>query len=534
MADEFDPKEFESFKAPAADAAPSFDPKEFEAFGGPGWLDTAKDIGKGAIRGLGQAAEHFPGAAASILGKIGEGVGSLGIGNQEEERKRQQFRAENPVPMLTGDLPKPETTPGKFAESIGSFVPAAVASPGSWTARLASALFGGSGAEGAAQLVSDPGMEPYARIIGGIAGGMAPAVGARLVTPLPASQRHLAHVQALEQEGVTGLTAGQRTGYQPLQYAEEHLGRAPLAGRAAEQSFDLPREQFTRAALARVGENAERATPEVMNRSFTRIGNNFDRLARRNNADLDMQYANELTAAQRNYDFLFVDPLRKPLVENVIQHAANKQLMSNVMTGPEYQALRSRIERMRRGQRSDPEMSGFLAEVRDSMDNLMERAIARNNPADLGAWRETRNQYRNMLALERATTGAETSGIVTPAKLKQAAVGQSRRAYARGQGDFAELARAGENVMRSLPQSGTAPRALTQAGVSKLLTTGAAGRALMSAPVQRYLGNQALTGQTAGLPGLRGAALRSLISEEGRGYSRGGSVALRALLAKQR
>ena len=37
-------------------------------------------------------------------------------------------------------------------------------------------------------------------------------------------------------------------------------------------------------------------------------------------------------------------------------------------------------------------------------------------------------------------------------------VTQNRRAYARGQGDFADLARAGEGVMKPLPNSGTAPR----------------------------------------------------------------------------
>jgi len=508
---------WEEFQKEPAEAGPWSD---FASGSSPSWTDTALDIGKGAVRGLGQAAEAFPGAAASLLGMAGRGAESLGLGNPEEAAKREQFRAENPPPMATANLPKPEGLPGKVAESVAGFVPGAAVSPGSWTSRLVSALTGGTGAETAAQLVNDPGSEPYARIVGGFLGGMAPAAGARMVTPLPASQRHLGHVNALEQEGVTGLTAGQRTGYQPLQYAEEHLGRAPLAGRAAEEAFDLPREQYTRAALARIGENAERATPDVIDRAGTRIGHTFDRLARRNDAAYDPQYAREILGAQHDYDFLFLDPLKKPMVQNIIDHATNKMAGSGTMTGAEYKALRSRIERMRRGQsrgqQADPELSDFLAQVRDSMDNLMERSIAANNPADLGAWREVRNQYRNLLALEKATTGVETAGIVTPAKLKQSLVSQNRRAYARGQGDFAELARAGENVMGRLPQSGTAPRMLTQAGLLKLLTTGAAGRGLMSGPMQGYLGNQAMTNLIGQLPGPRGALLRSLLAAEGR------------------
>jgi hypothetical protein len=174
--------------------------------------------------------------------------------------------------------------------------------------------------------------------------------------------------------------------------------------------------------------------------------------------------------------------------------------------------MRSRVERMRRAQRQDPEMNEFLASVRDAMDNLMERSMS---PADAAAWQQARNQYRNLLVLEKATTGAETGGIITPAKLKQGAVGQNRRAYARGQGDFAELARAGENVMPGLPQSGTAPRLLTEAGPVKLATTGATGRALMSSPLQGYLGNQVMSDVIANLPPARAAAVLSLIGNAG-------------------
>jgi len=90
-------------------------------------------------------------------------------------------------------------------------------------------------------------------------------------------------------------------------------------------------------------------------------------------------------------------------------------------------------------------------------------------------------------------------------------VNQSRRGYARGTGDLSRLAKAGENVMKPLPQSGTAPRAymmslpasvgaiggglmtgnplLLGGGLLGALGPPIGGRALMSRPVQNFFAN---------------------------------------------
>ena len=54
----------------------------------------------------------------------------------------------------------------------------------------------------------------------------------------------------------------------------------------------------------------------------------------------------------------------------------------------------------------DFQVKKFLGSVQDSLDGLMERSIQANNPADLGAFKEVRNQYRNFLVLQKAATGA--------------------------------------------------------------------------------------------------------------------------------
>jgi hypothetical protein len=151
----------------------------------------------------------------------------------------------------------------------------------------------------------------------------------------------------------------------------------------------------------------------------------------------------------------------------------------------------------------------------------MERSLFRSgNSADMQLLRTARNEYRNMMVLEKAATGAGSGaaeGLISPSQLRNAVVQQSRRAYGRGQGDFAELARAGEALLKPLPQSGTSPRhnvthmlqtigAIVGGGagaaggpggaamgaVAGLAAPAVAGRALLSRPIQAWLGNQRL------------------------------------------
>jgi len=141
--------------------------------------------------------------------------------------------------------------------------------------------------------------------------------------------------------------------------------------------------------------------------------------------------------------------------------------------------------------------------------------------------RRARREYRNFLVLERAATGAGENaalGLISPSALRNATVQQGRRAYARGQGDFGQLARAGEALMKPLPQSGTSPRVgvqLVGAGIGSGLG------AMMGGPVGATAGavagaiapalGQALAGRMVTSPAMQaylrqqyGAALRDL------------------------
>src|SRR5262245_38354685 len=99
------------------------------------------------------------------------------------------------------------------------------------------------------------------------------------------------------------------------------------------------------------------------------------------------------------------------------------------------------------------------------------------NRQALEDFQQARRHWANMLALAPASSGAgETaaSGILTPAAVRRAATFRETSDYARGRGDFNELARSSNMLMTSLPQSGTQPRMMAQIP-SKLIGGGIGG-----------------------------------------------------------
>jgi hypothetical protein len=492
--------------------------------------DTAADVAKSA--GIGVVKGGL--GLAGMVGDLSD-IGAKGIEHAsnfindklglERYQRPEQPSVLNNIPTsasltknlegVTGELYKPKTTAGEYAQTAGEFLPAVIGGPESMAAKLATRVaVPAAVSETAGQLTKGTEVEPYARVAGALLAPGVTMAARRGVTPIQTTPERAALADALRGEGVD-LTAGQATGSKPLQWMESTLGDLPGSGGRAAVTQTRQAEQFTAAALRRVGENADRATPEVIDRAFTRIGHDFDQLAARNNLHMDRQFATDLVDNVREYNSLVPNSMRSPIVENVVNDlAAHAGQNGGALTGEYYQALRSRLERAAKSSARDPQLSEALRGLRTSLDDAMERTLAATNPADLGAWRAVRNEYRNMMVIEKAATGAGSQtaeGLISPSQLRNATVvAHGRRNYARGQGDFAELSLAGEAVMKPLPNSGTAPRMYMQHLASALsgaaggsvaglpgAIAGAAvpatvGRALMSQPVQRYLGNRLL------------------------------------------
>lgn len=421
------------------------------------------------------------------------------------------------VESQTGKLYEPKTTAGRYAQSVGEMAPGAAIGPGGVLPKIAMAVGGGLGGEAAGQATSGTSLEPYARVAGTLIGGYAPSAAARVITPAPASAERQRLAQILQDEGVTSLTAGQRSGNKTLQYAESILGDAPGAGAGASQIQQEGQRQFTEAAMRRAGAGPT-ATPEVLADNYARLGQEFRDLSARNTLRFDPEFSGDALNAIRNYNR--VPPSQqRAIVENYVRDITEHATSTGTMPGAYYQEMRSRLSSQAKSLRqSDPTLSEALRDLRNALDSAMRRSIS---PADADAWDVARRQYGAQKILEKAASRAgevTAEGNIVPANLRNAVTAENRGAYARGQGDFADLARAGSAVMAPLPNSGTGQRVAINsiatglggaaggfsgaggAGAALGALAGAAapaavGRVLMSRPVQAYLGNQ-LIGQT--------------------------------------
>lgn len=405
------------------------------------------------------------------------------------------------IEQWAGPLHKPRTPEGKVAAASVEFLPGGLL-PGGPGRRLLNVAGPAVGSELGGAIAGGMDLpEGWGKLGGAIAGGMMPSFLGRMVTPFPTSAARTDAVNTLRNEGVTEITAGQATGRKRLQAVESEMG----GGRGAEM-LERQGEQFTAATLRRIGENANRATPEVLDRALTRIGNQFDRVSQRNTLNVDRRFANDFAQVQQDYNFL-ANPMQRQVVTDAINDIIGViQQNGGTIPGAQYQAMRSRLGQAARGT-SDNQLRDAFYGLQHSLDDAMERSIqSTGNRADVAAWREARNQYRNFLVVERAATGAGENaamGLISPAALSNATKTiQGRRNYATGNGDFEELARAGVAALSPLPNSGTPIR--TSAWNFGMSPTGAAAGGALGASVGGVPG--AAIGTVAGgyLPAVAG------------------------------
>jgi hypothetical protein len=462
-----------------------------------------------------------------LRGAVQGGLAAMQGGNFGETYKREVDQSRNAL-----DFQRRENPVGSFAAELAGAIPTGVMAGGQLAGRGATmgarALTGGAvgfgqgavygaGASDADTMEGRLAGGALGGLIGGGIGAAAPAIGnlaRRVVSPAPASASRKAAADVLKKEGVT-LTAGQRTGSKKLQYMESELG-----GGAADSLMERQAEEYTGAILKKIGVQASRATPEVIDAAYDAIGQQFDNLAAVTNTPFDNTLQNNLLQVAADYADTAGTPAR--VVENMVNRIGElAQANGGRITGKVYQEMRSTLGRL--AKETDPTTRIALRNLQEALDDAIERNVG---GATKKAWQEVRKRYQNFLVVERATTSAgqnAASGLITPAQLRSAAVNQNRRAFARGQNDFTKLANAGVEALTPLPQSGTAPRMAARAlaslpaliggaagsagglpgmfagGVAGAALPAAVGRAILSRPGRALLGNQMLAGPEAGV-----------------------------------
>jgi hypothetical protein len=330
------------------------------------------------------------------------------------------------------------------------------------------------------------------------AGGLGEAAG----TALTASGRAAANkvgpelraiYEAAKKRGID-LTPAQLSDSRFLAYLRKQLGALPGSGAVARQAKQ--EEAFGRAVARTVGDT-EPVTPEVYDRTMTRLGAEFDRFTKR---DLPMSD----TFMQRLLDIQ--EDAAAVADENAMR--ATKHFVNRIFKQGDGgrlpgQAVKSLDSELARVQGMGGEKAQYAAKLRDALHDELETVMPR---ADFDAWAQARQQYRNLM---RITPLVARDGKVSPGKLMGAVTSRQadKRAMARGRGgELGELARIGQR-MKAPPTSGT-PEGVQSA---------AAAVGILNAPLQTLAG---LTAGRAARAVSDSDLLAMLLMRQGRGQTR--------------
>lgn len=411
---------------------------------------------------------------------------------------------------VVGEHYQPQTVGGEYMRTMGQFAPAAMAGPGGIVRKAATAAIPAVATETAGQVAREVSPENEGLVRGATAlasGVAAPSIVGRAISPMRISPERQAMGQVLKKEGVD-LTAGQRTGSERLRYMESELG-----GMSGQNFMERQGEQFTNAAMQRAG-GSGRATPDNMLALENRLSSGFQNVAGRNSVRADQNMVNDFNGTMQEYMRVLPSEQQK-IVKNIAQDLVDEfKKGGGSIAGADYQKWRSRLTK-RVKNTSDNDLREAWRGLRNALDDAMERSV---RPEDAAEWKKLRKQWGNMKVLQESASRAGENaamGLISPSALRNAAIAGRRGQYTKGQGDFDELARAGEALMKPLPQSGTAPRTAARniantvpAAVGALAgspfgflgtVAGAAGgaavpfalgRAIMSRPGRAYLSNQ--------------------------------------------
>lgn len=476
--------------------------------------ETATDVAKSGGIGLVKGTLGLGGMLGDLTNAGAKGIRAatdyiapmLGVTPEHPSEKRQSESALNVLPTtesltkrlesVTGPLYEPKSGAGHLAQTIGEFTPGALAGGQGVVGNLARyAVLPGLATEGAGKALEGSSWKPYGQAAAGVAASLANP--SRLITPLPISPVRQAMVDTLHNEGVTSLTAGQKTGNEALKYLESASSSQPMAGGGAARIQGEGQHQFTEATVRRAGAGPD-ASPEVLGPNQRRLGQTYDQISQRNTLVPDPQFGNDLGGVLNSYDKL-LEPQQKAIVANVIDGLISKIGQNNgVLPGVDYQAIRSELRVAADGAKGAHKEA--LRGIKQSLDDLMQRSVS---PQDAALWSQTNREYAAQKVIEKAASRAgeaTAEGQITPANLRNTVSAENRGAYSRGEGQFNDLARAGTVVMSPLPNSGTAQRshAIDLLHLGNQATLGlvpaVTGRALMSRPIQNYMANQLITG----------------------------------------
>lgn len=493
-------------------------------------VGTMEDVGRSALGGL-------PLAAADVLGTAGtarevmapaERAAGLPVGSvfgaipvvgqwlQQLTRSAPSGQRLEQSAREAGLVYEPQTALGDIAQQGVRFGAGAAATPVGGTAvgRGLMGMLSGTSSEAVGQTLENiynvsPEKANIARMATAVGVPFAAELGlSRLRSSLVGEpeayslgSERAAAVRALEDFGVTGMTAGQRIGAPDLIMAE---------GAAA--TGNQLRREISAAAMKTTGSDAPRLTSGAMQERKQALGAVFQEAA-----DLNpVPVIDNATAAQQaisEFDKLSEAARRPQIFDDIAKALDEASVFGRPVSGQAIQDWRATLDKLSSGQN----VSGASMRAVELFDEILDELIMQGaKGTDLyDRLVAARPLYRNFRTLTRAMNRSGSSGgLLTPEGLASAVrAREGEVAWATGQlTDLGRLAKAAEEVTKGLPtvEAGAKRNVAIAGGLTGL---GAVGSAMQQDPLPLIAAMAAASLPPAGRAAIRSGPMQTYLQQ---------------------
>lgn len=305
------------------------------------------------------------------------------------------------------------------------------------------------------------------------------------------------------------VTPGQASGSRAMQQLEAKLESQPMTSGPFNQIKDHNQTVLNRVAAKAIGETSDSLDEATLAQAHTRIGNVYkdvaDDAARKIDAD---DFLDTLSKLDDEFEGLLPGTiLDNPLVKRLYRLAEKGEA-----DGRQIQSLASKLGkaayRNMTSQSGDRDLGLALYSVKDYADNLLAQGL---DKARGEAFREARNQYRNLMLLTQRTgvlnAGAgNVHGNALGGLLQQK--DKPGYLFGKNQSDLYNAARFAQGFRPLMGDSGTATRSPLPSATDVALSmpTNVAVEAYLRHPLSTVVGGEAVS-KMAPLTGILGGGM---------------------------
>lgn len=353
---------------------------------------------------------------------------------------------------------------------------------------LLTRAIGGAAAGGASAGLVDPGSAGTGAVIGGVIPGGAALLSkgggslSKAVRGGDVSSEVKALADRAKQLGID-IPADRIVNSRPLNAVTSGLNYVPFSGRAATE--DKMVGQLTKAATRLIGQDSDNMA-KALRQAGDELGKKFDDVLTQNAIHVDAQLARELADISNSANReLGADGLKA--ISGQIDELISKGVSGSIDGQAAYNIKRT-LDRI--GRRNTPEAHHAL-ELKKTLMGALDRSLG---PAKAASFAKTRQQYGNMIALEKiAKNGVD--GDISVARLANMPNINNKEMQ-----EIADIAaqfvRARESPHGSMQRAVVALGAGSMGGPAALLGGAAAGRA-----TNMLLNSNAARNYVTGTPG---------------------------------